>query len=427
MSFTHDPNEYNNSTSQPPQNNSRTSQSFLGRFLRAACLVVVCAAFSAAAAFAVIEFRYQRGDFETVNQVVIGAAGSTQNHEVPIVPIVPVSAPGDEMPAYDIYDMALSQVVGIKTAPFEGADNDVAFHASSSAASGSGFVISTDGYILTNYHVIEFARFHGLPLSVTFHDGSSYPATIIGFDADNDVALIKTETEGLTPVLIGNSDDIRVGQRLYAIGNPFGDLTYTMTDGIVSALDRVLTVEGRSINFFQFTAAVNRGNSGGPIYNLSGEVIGIVTAKVIRGNAEGIGFAIPINDAISIATELIEYGYLAGRPFIGITGMTVSTSHPEFSDMADGMYIATVMPGSAAETAGLQPGDIIIAIGETATETLRELRTALRDYRAGDATTLTIWRDGEILTTEIVFDEDMYAGLPQRSEPPQQYDTDDEP
>ena len=379
-----------------------------GHVLQAAFLVIICALFSAATAFLVIEIRLNRGDF-TVNTPVVLGRPAPETRPGGIVP-EPVAVVSEELTASDIYDMALSQVVGISTpSPFN--DGGIGIDTQAPPATGSGFIISTNGYILTNYHVIEIAARHNLPVSVLMYDGSTYDAQIVGFDSDNDVALLKINSSDLSPVLIGNSSDIRVGQRVYAIGNPFGDLLHTMTDGIVSALDRVVTVEGRNINFFQTSAAVNRGNSGGPIYNTQGEVIGIVTAKVIRGNAEGIGFAIPINDAIEIAAELIEHGYIAGRPLIGIVGRTVPEHYAYvYERWVAGAYIRGVTPYSAADVAGIRVHDIITALGEVDIDSMAELRDVLSEYRAGDTTTITVWRDGTHHTFEITLDEDMYAG-----------------
>jgi serine protease Do len=185
-----------------------------------------------------------------------------------------------------------------------------------------------------------------------------------------------------------------------------------MTDGIVSALDRIVTVDRRTISTFQFSAAVNSGNSGGPIYNTNGEVIGIVTAKLMRGSVEGIGFAIPINDAIEIAMELIEHGYITGRSFMGITPQTVTRANAEYFGWVVGVYIRTVIEGSAAEKAGLMVGDIITGIGETETDSIESLRFAMRRFRAGDTTTLTVWRAGVYHELTITFDEDLSAGQP---------------
>jgi len=378
-------------------------------FLKAVCLVLVCSLFSGASAYYAMEYRFNRGDFTINNQVVLGGSGNEYRQDVTVPS--PVLTFGDEMQAQDIYDMACAQVVGIKTeAPgFGGGWGGQ----STVPVSGSGFIISSDGYILTNYHVIEMAHMNILPLSVVLHDGTTYSARVIGFEVSNDVAVIKIDATGLTPAIIGNSENIRVGQSIYAVGNPFGDLVYTMTEGIVSALDRVVSVERKSINTFQFSAAVNSGNSGGPIYDTAGEVIGIVTAKLIRGNVEGIGFAIPINDAIVIASELIEHGYISGRPFIGITNpQTVSSGHAEYFGFVEGVYVRGIIPDSAAEKAGLEIADIITALGDDDVDSVEMLRFIMRKYKAGDTVSITVWRSGESVELTITFDEDLSAGQP---------------
>ena len=388
-------------------NGHESSSNGLVGFLRAMALVLACTFFSGSAAYLVLDYRINRGDFNAPQQVVLGNSSIDRRPEENAP--THFVARDDGMTAQDIYDMARNQVVVINTdAPgifgLPDSPSDVA------PISGSGFIISNDGYILTNYHVIEIAQRNELPIRVILNDGSSYDAKVVGFEESNDVAVIKIDETGLNPVFIGNSDTIRVGQTIYAIGNPFGDLVYTMTDGIISALDRVVTVERKSIRTFQFSAAVNSGNSGGPIFNTDGEVIGIVTAKVVRGNVEGIGFAIPINDAIEIASELIEHGYISGRPLIGITGQNVSPANAEYFSWVVGIYIRSVSPGSAADAAGMEIGDIITALGENDVNSMETLRFALRDYRAGDTTTITIWRDGDHYILPITFDEDMYAG-----------------
>ena len=202
------------------------------------------------------------------------------------------------------YDLACQQVVGVNTS-----FTTNAFGMSTPrAVSGSGFIISEDGYILTNYHVISYAVVYNGKLTVLTKDGTTYDAKVIGYLESNDIAVIKIDAKGLKPVALGDSDKMLVGEAVYAVGNPLGELEYSMTDGIVSAQDRMITTRDditnatTSINMFQITAAVNAGNSGGPVYNSRGEVIGIVTAKYADEGIEGLGFAIPINDAVSVAT-----------------------------------------------------------------------------------------------------------------------------
>ena len=388
----------------------RTRSGRAGRILRAVCLVIVCAALSGAASYGVVEYRLQRGDFDITmtNQVVIGGENSG-NQQFGIV--APVARTGSELAAEIIYDMALSQVVGVETeAPAYGG-----IFGAQGSVTGSGFIISSDGYILTNYHVIQTARENNLPLKVYLHDESVYDADIIGYDEYSDVALIKIDAVGLNPVVIGNSDNNRVGQIVYAVGNPFGDLVYTMTSGIVSALDRVVTVEDKRISAFQFDAAVNSGNSGGPVYDANGDVIGIVSMKLMGNSVEGIGFAIPINDAILIASELIEHGYISGRPYIGITVQTVTSGHADFYGWVVGAYVRSVAPESAGEKSGLAVGDIIIELGDIEIDSRDGLLFALRRFSAGDTTTMTVWRNGEEVKLSITFDENLTAGQPQNS------------
>ena len=189
------------------------------------------------------------------------------------------------------------------------------------AAAGSGFVITENGYILTNYHVVENAN----EITVTFVDGKTYPATYVGGEKANDIAVIKIEAEGLTPVVLGSSDNMRVGEQVITIGNPLGELTFTETAGIISAVNRTITMsDGRKINMIQTDCAINSGNSGGPLFNLHGEVIGVVSAKYSgsgssdSASVEGLGFAIPIDDVADIVSELVTNGYVSGKPFMGV-------------------------------------------------------------------------------------------------------------
>jgi serine protease Do len=394
-----------------PERSPREHRFHPGAFIRAACLILVCAILSGVVTYGVMEYRINKGDFkaEVVNQVVLGGTVDTQQNSGLSAP---VTVTGVGMSPEDIYTMACTQVVSITT------ESDIAGSifgstlpgSSTTVVAGSGFIISGDGYILTNYHVVETAYSNNLQLKVILNGGAEYEANVIGFDKNNDVALIKIDVNGLNPAIIANSDAINVGQTIYAVGNPFGELVYTMTEGIISARDRDVSVEGKMINTFQFSAAVNSGNSGGPVYNTNGEVIGIVTAKPMRSSVEGIGFAIPINDAIGIAVELIEYGYITGRPLMGITAQTVSGAHAEFYGWVVGAYVKSVNDGSAASIAGMATGDIIIGLGDAEIDSMETLVFTLRKFRAGDTTALKVWRSGEEIVLFITFDEDLSAG-----------------
>lgn len=304
------------------------------------------------------------------------------------------------------YDLAVKQVVGISTKitgtnlwgmPVEG------------SVEGSGFVISSDGYILTNYHVIEDAKEGGYPITVRFssesgYDVTEYTAEFIGGDKNNDVAVIKIDATGLSAATLGNSDELRVGDAVYAVGNPLGELGYSMSDGMVSATDRVITTSEGTANMFQITAAVNEGNSGGPVYNAYGQVMGIVTARPNDDGAEGIGFAVPINDAVRIADAVINGSENEGdAAYLGITPRDVPESAMEYYNWPRGTFVYYVEPGSAAEEAGIKEGDIITAVDGYDILNSSDLSDEMKYHRAGETATITVYRSGEYIDLEVTF------------------------
>mgnify|MGYP003290214039 CR=1 FL=1 len=299
-----------------------------------------------------------------------------------------------------IYQSNVAAIVGIAN---EATSYNVFGQISKTASSGTGFVISADGEILTNYHVVEGAQ----TLTVTMHDGASYNAVVIGYEAESDVALLKIEANDLPTVSLGDSDRLNVGDQVAAIGNPLGELTYTMTTGIVSSMDRDVNTDGTPINMMQIDAAINPGNSGGPLFDMNGNVIGITTAKysgTLNDGAtiEGIGFAIPINDVLSILDDLRENGTVPNRAYIGVTVRTVAAS--DAMQTPAGAQIEEVAEGSSGARAGLMAGDIITGVNGTEIKSIEDLSKALRNFRAGDSAELTVFRSGETLTLTISFD-----------------------
>ena len=277
----------------------------------------------------------------------------------------------------------------------------------SNPVAGSGFVITSDGYILTNYHVIDGVD----DLKVSFADGTTYDATLVGGEEANDIAVLKIDASGLQTVVVGNSDDMKVGQQVVAIGNPLGELTFTLTAGYVSALDRNITMsDGNTINVMQTDAAINSGNSGGPLFNTYGECIGITNAKYTNNGStnasiEGIGFAIPINDVIDMVSDIIEKGYVTGKPNVGILMEEVSNEAIQRYGIPDGAYISAVLDGSCADKAGIQEGDIITAVDDTAITSADELKEAVKAHKAGEKVNFTLWRNNETLTVAATLDE----------------------
>ncbi len=307
--------------------------------------------------------------------------------------------------AEEIYLLACEQVVGISTSIDQ---YNVFGQASSTSVAGSGIILSEDGYILTNYHVIESAYAGSYTINVMLHDGEVYTADVTGVESDSDLAVLKIEAEGLNAAELGDSDALAVGQTIYAVGNPLGELTYTMTYGIVSALDRLITTdENITVNMFQIDAAVNSGNSGGPVYNIYGQVVGIVTAKYSDDGVEGLGFAIPITDAASIANELITNGYVSGKAYLGLTLTTVSPSVAMYYGMVQGVYVYAVEEGSCSQEAGIQAGDIIVAIDGTEVLDKSALLEQVKQYRAGDSAELIVYRNQDYITITVVFDEEL--------------------
>ena len=269
---------------------------------------------------------------------------------------------------------------------------------------GSGFILTEDGYIVTNYHVIEGAT----SVSITTYLGDHYEAQVVGYESANDVAVLKVEGQDMAAVTIGSSSDLIVGDQVVAIGNALGELTGTMTVGYVSAKDRDVTTDGTTINMIQTDAAINSGNSGGPLFNMKGEVVGITTAKYSGESSsgatiEGIGFAIPIDDVLSMVEDLVNLGYITGA-YLGV-GVNDVDSAAQFYGIPAGAYVAEVNEGSCAEKAGVAVGDIIIALGEYKVESYSDLRAALRKFDSGDTTTIKVYRSGQELILTITLDE----------------------
>ena len=274
------------------------------------------------------------------------------------------------------------------------------------AGAGSGFILTPDGYIVTNYHVVGDAD----TVKVTLYNGDTYDAQYIGGDEDYDIAVIKIDAADLPNVTLGNSDSLNVGDHVLAIGNPLGDLTFSMSEGIASSVNRTIDVEGTPFNMIQVTAAINPGNSGGPLFNEYGEVVGIVSAKYssyATQSVEGLGFAIPINDAIKVAQELLENGYVTGRPYLGITYLAVTDAQTasQLGVNAYGVYVVEVVKGGPAEKAGLQAGDRIVSVDGTEIASKDDLGTLMQKHAAGDTLSITIARDGQMQTVNVTLGE----------------------
>ena len=274
------------------------------------------------------------------------------------------------------------------------------------ASAGSGFILTSDGYIVTNYHVVGDAQ----TIQVTLYSGDTYDAQYVGGDEDYDIAVIKIEATGLQAVTLGNSEELNVGDHVLAIGNPLGELTFSMRGGMVSSVNRTINVDGTPFNMIQTDTSINPGNSGGPLLNSYGEVVGIVSAKYSSTGsngetAEGLGFAIPINDVSSMIQDIMTNGYVSNRAYLGATIGTLNASMAQQYryDITEGAFVYSVEDGGPADQAGLQLGDVITAIDDTEITSLDDLTAARKSYTAGDTCTLTVYRQGETITLQLTW------------------------
>lgn len=269
--------------------------------------------------------------------------------------------------------------------------------------SGSGFIISQDGYIMTNDHVVEGST----QVKVVLSDGiTEYDAVIVGEDERSDLAILKVEAAGLEPAELGDSDQLEVGETVVAIGNPYGmELAGTVTDGIVSALNRKIEMNGSFMTLIQTNASINPGNSGGPLVNVYGQVVGITSSKLVATDYEGIGFAIPINHVVDISEELISYGYIKTRAYIGIQGSDLTAAYAQYHDLPQGVYVSYVDPECDAAQKGLQEGDVIVGFNGEEITSMAELNDLKDSFHPGDQVAIKVWRDGAELNITITLTE----------------------
>ena len=385
---------------QKPQKEKKNRRGFWKRAVAAVAVVALVAASSGITAAVVNnrnENRMRQLDLQIsrLQSQIDNLSKSSGNSISGTVATVDGMTPGQ------VYAQNVESVVAIAST----VQTNSFYGSSTGTASGSGFILTADGYVVTNYHVIEGAT----SVSVITHDKTEYPAQVVGTDKNNDVAVLKVEAADLPAVTIGSSDDLVIGDMVVAIGNPLGTLTATQTVGYVSGKDRDVTTDNTIINMIQTDAAINSGNSGGPLFNMKGEVVGITTAKY-SGNSgsgasiEGIGFAIPIDDVSGIISDLADYGYVTGA-YLGVTVRNMDSEASAMYGLPLGAYVETVEAGGSAARAGVQPKDIITDLGGHRVEGITSLTRALRNFKAGDTTTITVNRGGAEVILNITLDE----------------------
>ena len=354
---------------------------------------------SALGAGGVIAWNAMQEEEENVTVIMKG------DREPSVIQIAQIDTSKVMTPA-EVYAANVNSTVGITTA----ITTNFWGYTTTSAASGSGFIISEDGYILTNHHVIEDSS----SITVSLYDGTTYDAALIGYDESNDIAVLKIEAEGLVPVVLGDSDNLNVGDSVVAIGNPLGELTFSLTAGTVSAKDREVTLSSNvTMDLIQTDCAINSGNSGGALFNLYGEVIGITNAKYSSGSGEAsidnIGFAIPVNDILPIVESIIEKGYIA-KPYIGVSIYDVGAEAQAFGIPA-GAAVQAVTEGSPAQESGLIAGDVITACNGTVIDGSSALKELVGSCQVGDELIITVYRQGETLELTLTVGEQISSAL----------------
>lgn len=361
---------------------------------RVVALILSCAVISAACGFggAILAQNGSRTGKTTVQQ---------SNRTAANVSVKKVDGQTLMSPA-EVYASTVNSVVSINCSAVS---TNIFGQQTESASSGSGFIYTADGYIVTNQHVVANAS----SINVTLYNGDTYPATLVGSDSDYDVAVLKIDAKDLPAVTLGSSTDVNVGDTVMAIGNPLGELTFSMSQGIVSCVNRAINVEGTPFNMIQVDASINPGNSGGPLMNLYGEVVGIVSAKYssyANTTVEGLGFAIPINDVQSIIKDIIENGSVGNKAYMAITAgtMTQQMAAQYKINATEGVFVYSVEDGGAGGKAGLKLGDVITKLNDTQITSMEDLSAAKKGFKAGDTVTLTVLRDGKEITTQLTFD-----------------------
>ena len=371
-----------------------------GKVARSAVALVLAAVMGFAGGYVGSQMN---GSKVVIQQVAPSGSSSSSGSDSSITS---ASASGSSLTTEQVADLVSPSVVVITTEQVVYSQWSWYGQSQVESGAGSGVIISSDGYILTCAHVVSGAS----NITVSIGD-KDYPATLVGEDTTSDIAVVKVDATGLTPATVGNSDDLKVGESVMAVGNPLGELGGTVTSGIVSALNRSVSIQGSSsvntMSLIQMDASVSPGNSGGGLFNMNGELVGIVNAKSSDSDAEGLGFAIPVNDAVKVAQELLENGYVTGRPYLGISyyAVTDAQTAAQLGVNAYGVYIVEVVKGGPADKAGLQAGDRIVSVDGSEVATQSDLGTLMQDHKAGDTIEITVARGGQMQTVSVTLGE----------------------
>lgn len=367
-----------------------------GKFLKSLLCFTMAIVFTVGVSFGSIyiydAYFVDRSVGSTANQQTTSGQPNQQSSN--IVTYLPTSSK-DALTVPQIYNKNINSVVAISTYKSQGGFE-------SGVGTGTGIVMSEDGYILTNAHVVE----GGTKIVVGLNDGSQYDAKVVGSDSKVDIAVVKIEASNLTAGNFGDPNALVYGEPAVVIGNPLGtNFAGTVTDGIISSTSREVEISGYIMKLLQTNAAVNPGNSGGPLINCRGEIVGVVSSKISADDVEGIGFAIPIDTALKVANDFVEYGYVKDRPMLGVTIETINSYYAQLYGTQPGLRVASVTDGSAADLAGILPGDRIIKFNGVEVSTSTALDYQKDKCKVGDTVKITVIREGQELTLDLTLKE----------------------
>lgn len=351
--------------------------------------LMLCLIIGTVVAFNVKDFSKSHGEGNTFYSSNVNPSNVANTSDGQFVPT------GAELTTAEIAAKVGPSVVGIQNVSYT---TNIFQQQASATSTGSGVIVNENGYIVTNYHVVENAK----ELNVILNSGKEYPATLVGYDERSDLAVVKIEETNLTYATFGDSSQLMVGERAIAIGNPLGtELMGTVTQGIISAVNRTVQVEDKTLTLLQTDAAINSGNSGGALINAYGEVIGINTVKMYATGVEGIGFAIPSNEVKTVLDDIINYGYVRGRLVVGVTGTNITERMSEYYDLPVGFYVSEVREGYGAYLAGVELGDVIIKCDGKVVETIDDINEIRDSHSVGDMMEIVVSRNGKNVSLKV--------------------------
>ena len=384
------------SYSNPPQTGGRETVAVKPRKQHKALKIT-------AIALALVLFSFSFGYLGSVVGNRTNGSSALNGGTAPAPVTTTSSSSDDASEATIVQKVAAATANSVVEITTEGVTTDSYFRQRITSGAGSGVIVSADGYIATNNHVVSGAN----KVTVTLKNGEQHEATIVGTDSQTDLAVVKIDATGLQPAVFGDSSKLEVGEPAIVIGNPLGQLGGSVTNGIISALDREITIEGQVMTLLQTNAAINPGNSGGALFNQKGELVGIVNAKSGGENIEGLGFAIPVNIAKPVIDDIIAHGYVQGRPQLGISLLNVDDAMTAmmYGLNSTGVFIMGVTEGSSAAQAGLKEGDRIISIDGTEVTSTSDVTGIVAEHKVGDSVEITISRNGRTGTATVTLQE----------------------